>query len=103
MIMNKGKLVLAVGVLGAAHLFAASADENWGQWRGPSQNGVAPKADPPIVWSESKNVKWKFKLAGEGSASPIVWDNHVFIQSAVPVAKKLDAKVNLVPQFAGQD
>ncbi|HMJ90369.1 MAG TPA: PQQ-binding-like beta-propeller repeat protein [Candidatus Acidoferrum sp.] len=100
--MDTGKLIIAISALGAAHLFAASADENWGQWRGPSQNGVAPKADPPTEWSESKNVKWKFKLAGEGSASPIVWDNYVFVQSAVPAAKKPDAKLNIAPQFAGQ-
>ncbi len=101
MIMNKGKLSIAISVLGAAHLFAASADENWGQWRGPSQNGVAPKADPPVEWSESKNVKWKFKLAGEGSATPIIWDNLVFVQVAVPT-KKPTAKIDVAPQFAGQ-
>jgi outer membrane protein assembly factor BamB len=101
MIMNKGQLIVALGALTAAHIFAASPDENWGQWRGPQQNGVAPKADPPTEWSESKNVKWKFKLSGEGSATPIVWDNLVFIQSAIP-AKRIDAGINLAPQFAAQ-
>ncbi|HMJ91737.1 MAG TPA: PQQ-binding-like beta-propeller repeat protein [Candidatus Acidoferrum sp.] len=100
--MNKGQLIIAVGVIGATHLLGADANENWGQWRGPSQNGVAPNADPPVEWSETKNVRWKFKLPGEGSATPIIWDNLVFVQVAVPTAKKIDAKVNLSSEFFGQ-
>jgi len=73
--------VILVG--GISHSFAGSADDNWPQWRGPEQSGASPKANPPIEWSESKNVQWKFKLSGEGSASPVVWDNLVFVQSAV--------------------
>ncbi len=80
---------------------AGTADQNWGQWRGPMQNGTSPAGDPPVEWSESKNVKWKFQIPGAGSASPIVWDNLVFVQSAIPVAKKPEAKLEVAPQFAG--
>ena len=44
------------------------ARRNWPQWRGPLANGVAPEADPPLEWSEIKNVKWK--VAIPGAASP---------------------------------
>ncbi len=81
--------------------YAGSAEQNWGQWRGPLANGISPNGDPPIEWSETKNVKWKAPLSGEGSATPIVWDNLIFVQTAIPVAKKPEAKWNLVPQFAG--
>jgi outer membrane protein assembly factor BamB len=66
-------------------------------------NGISPNGNPPTEWSETKNVKWKVPLAGEGHATPIVWDNLVFVQSAVPVAKKPEAKLNLnfAPQLAG--
>ncbi len=101
--MKHIKLLLLLICVFAMHgTQAGSADQNWGQWRGPYQNGVAPHADPPTEWSESKNVKWKFKISGEGSASPIVWDNLVFVQSAVAVAKKPEAKFDIAPQFAGQ-
>jgi len=103
--MNTTKLIiLAVAVQAAAHLTqAAPADRNWGQWRGPRADGVAPHADPPIEWSESKNVKWKLAIPGEGNATPIVWDNLVFVQAAVPVGSKPEAKWDrdLAPQFAG--
>ncbi len=93
---------LLAGLLAAANLIhAAPADQNWGQWRGPLANGIAPNGNPPVEWSETKNVKWKSPLSGEGHATPIVWDNLIFIQSAIPVTKKPEAKIGSMPQFAG--
>ena len=56
----------------------------WPQWRGPLATGVSPTAKPPTEWSETHNVRWKVALPGHGSASPIVWDDQVFILSAIP-------------------
>jgi outer membrane protein assembly factor BamB len=67
------------------------ADYNWPQWRGPSQTGVAPTADPPTTWSESENIKWKVNLPGSGNATPIVWGDQIFIQAAIATGKKVEA------------
>lgn len=56
---------------------------NWPQWRGPEANGVAPEGNPPLEWSETKNVKWKIEIPGKGHATPIIWEDKVFIQTAV--------------------
>src|SRR2546428_13718019 len=64
----------------------------WPQWRGPLATGVSPNADPPLEWSETKNVKWKVKIPGAGSATPVVWGNRVFILTAVRVPKAAEAK-----------
>jgi outer membrane protein assembly factor BamB len=79
--------------------FAADPNSNWPQWRGPLQTGVAPKANPPTKWSETQNVKWKVELPGEGHATPIIWENQIFIQAAVPVAPKAQAlsRPNSIP------
>lgn len=70
---------------------AVTADEqNWPQWRGPLANGVAPSASPPTTWSETSNIKWKIKIPGNGSATPIVLEDKVFIQTAVPTGKKAE-------------
>jgi outer membrane protein assembly factor BamB len=65
--------------------FASSqvAGQNWPQWRGPLGNGIAPQANPPVKWSETENIKWKVAIPGKGSATPIVWGNQVFIQTAI--------------------
>src|SRR5262245_21416548 len=57
----------------------------WAQWRGPQATGVSSTANPPLEWSETKNVKWKVEIPGRGSASPIVWGDRIFVASAVPV------------------
>ena len=83
-------LALLFGI-GIAHASAAAAEQNWPQWRGPLGTGVAPSANPPISWSETNNIKWKVKIPGSGSATPIIWDNRIFIQTAIPTGKKVEA------------
>jgi hypothetical protein len=74
--------VLSLPAFGLADTPAAL--HNWPQWRGPLANGVAPEATPPVTWSETRNVKWKFAIPGFGTSTPIVWENQVFILTAVP-------------------
>ena len=87
----------ALGLAGLLTFTAAAAasspDLNWPLWRGPLQNGVAPAANPPITWSETNNVKWKVKIPGTGQATPIIWDDRVFIQTAIPTGQKVEAKL----------
>lgn len=71
---------------------STEASRYWPQWRGPLSAGVAPYADPPIEWSESKNIRWRIPMPGIGHSTPIVWGNHVFITAAVPYGDVLDPK-----------
>lgn len=66
---------------------AADSDpynHNWPQWRGPAGNGLVLHGNPPVNWSESQNVKWKVRIPGRGHATPVIWDDKVFILTAVP-------------------
>ncbi len=67
--------------------------ENWGHWRGPTGNGGTLQAKPPLQWSSQKNVRWKVELPGLGSSSPIVWNQQVFVTTAVPVNKSSKDKM----------
>lgn len=58
-------------------------ESNWPTWRGPSGNGVAHQGDPPIKWDSKTNIRWKVELPGRGNSSPIIWDNQVFVTTAV--------------------
>ena len=63
--------------------------ENWTQWRGPHADGHAgERARPPIQWDKEKNIAWVAELPGEGSATPIVYGNQVFVLSAVKTERK---------------
>ena len=58
---------------------------HWPQWRGPLATGEAPQAQPPISWSEQKNVRWKVAVPGRGKGTPIIWGDRIFLTTAVPV------------------
>src|SRR5262245_55735694 len=87
--------IAAVGAAVAAYglvLRAADAprDRYWPQWRGPEANGVARHANPPVEWSEQKNVRWKVEIPGRGSASPVIWGDQIFLLTAVPPSSARD-------------
>ena len=65
----------------------AADDRYWPQWRGPQATGVAPSANPPTEWSETHNVRWKVRLPGHGSASPVVWGQKIFVLTAEPTGE----------------
>lgn len=52
---------------------------DWPRWRGPRADGVAVGADPPVSWSQSKNVRWAVKLPGWGTSSPVTYGDRLFV------------------------
>lgn len=77
------RVVTATVALTLLALTAVSATDQWPQFRGPNA-GVIPD-DPalPVSWSETDNVVWKTPVPGMGWSSPVVWDDHVFLTSAI--------------------
>jgi outer membrane protein assembly factor BamB len=71
------------------------AEAFWPHWRGPTGNGVAPKADPPTEWSEKQNLRWKVALPGLGHSTPIVWRDRVFVTTALPFGDPLPPTAGL--------
>ena len=70
----------------------SSADNNWAQWRGPLNSGVSESGDPPVTWSETENIKWKVAIDGNGTSTPIIWEDKVFVLTAVETNEK-DASI----------
>lgn len=79
------KSLLLVSVVAiASGVSAAALGENWPQFRGPTGLGYSTDREVPIQWGGEKetNVLWKTPLVGEGHASPIIWQDHVFVCTA---------------------
>lgn len=97
MIRSLAALGLGLALAGAtaAADFETEKYHNWHHWRGPDANGTAPKADPPLKWDATTNVRWKVPLPGRGSSTPIVWGDRVFVTAA---AKTREAKADEVPK-----
>ena len=68
------------------------SDDGWPQWRGPLGTGAAPNSDPPVEWSESKNIRWKVALPGKGHSTPIVQGHKIFLTTAIPYGETLPPK-----------
>ncbi len=90
--------IVVVLVLVSGSVFANSNDDNWPSWRGVDCTGVSAKGDPPLTWSETKNIKWKVKLEGdESDSSPVIWGDKIFFQTAVKTAVKGEVEETAEP------
>lgn len=76
---------------------------NWGHWRGQDGNGTSADAKPPTRWSETENINWKVAIPGRGSGSPVVWNDQVFVVTAVPVDQAEATTPNSNLQPSGND
>lgn len=81
-------LILALATLPTFADEPIDRNYQWPQWRGPSADGVAPHANPPLTWSETENVKWKIEIPGAGSSTPIIWDDKLFLLTAIQTDRK---------------
>lgn len=77
-------LCLAFMVLLASGSLSGNAEEFWPHWRGPLATGSAPVGDPPLRWSETDNVRWKVAIPGRGKSTPVVWEDRVYVTTAIP-------------------
>lgn len=77
------RLLLPALLTIAALLPSLACAENWPNWRGPSQSGVAEGKEYPTKWSSTENVAWKVKLPGLGASTPIVWEDRIFLTCGV--------------------
>jgi outer membrane protein assembly factor BamB len=65
----------------AACAAPSARGENWPQWRGPNRDGISGETGLPVSWSKSENVLWRAALPGPAGATPVVWDDHIFLTS----------------------
>ncbi len=69
---------------------SGDVEGGWPAWRGPHRTGSAPGGNPPVEWSEEKNVRWKKAVPGLGLSSPIVWGERLFLTTAVPTGERVE-------------
>ena len=72
---RRGVLGLVLCLVSASTLGAV----NWPQWRGPALDGTSPEENLPVSWSTEENVAWKLEMPATSAATPIVWDDRVFL------------------------
>lgn len=70
---------------------------NWPQFRGEGALGIADGANLPLNWNieTNENIKWRIEIPGLGHSCPIIWEDKLFITTAVSASGKNDLKVGL--------
>lgn len=68
-----------------ALLLVPASAENWPGFRGPGARGVAENANLPVKWSveTGENIAWRTEIPGLGLSSPVIWDNLIFLTTAI--------------------
>ena len=75
-------------------------NENWPSFRGADALPVAEDDDRlPLTWSATENVVWKTPIDGLGWSSPVVWDNRIFLTTAVSDGETQEPRMGLYFPF----
>lgn len=74
-------MVLRLAVCFCLLLTGVISAGDWPSWRGPNRDGLSPETNLPWQWGEDQNLAWKLKLPGMGGATPIVWQDRLFVTS----------------------
>ena len=57
--------------------------QNWPCWRGPNGDGTTIETNLPLRWDSVTNVVWKIPVPGTGYSSPVIWNDKLFLVSAL--------------------
>ena len=74
-----------VCIIACAAAVLAGPAGNWPGFRGPSAGGVADGQRLPDRWDAAtgENVRWKVAVPGLAHSSPIVWNDRVYLATAI--------------------
>jgi len=97
--MNRLACCYATAAVAFSSCFGTAAQ--WPQFRGPQASGVATSVPAVTAWNieTGKNIRWRTPIPGLSHASPIVWNDRVFVATAVAPGKA-DLKVGLYGDIA---
>jgi outer membrane protein assembly factor BamB len=83
-------------------VFAGSAGQpdymqQWPGFRGPFATGIIEYANTPVNWdaASGRNIRWRREIPGLGHASPVIWDDKIFVTTAVSGSGEDYLKVGL--------
>ncbi|MGH7127270.1 MAG: PQQ-binding-like beta-propeller repeat protein, partial [Planctomycetaceae bacterium] len=74
-------LIIVLAVLCVSRPPSAQA-ENWPRFRGEDGTGLSDQQGVPVSWSPG-DYAWQIELPGFGHSSPIIWEDTLFLTSAI--------------------
>ncbi len=72
---------LCVSIVLVAKVPSVLLAENWPQWRGARHDGISRDSKAPVHFSKTENLAWKLPLPNRAGATPVVWNDRIFLTS----------------------
>jgi len=97
--MNLIRLSFFILTLSFSMFACAQTDysKQWPQFRGPFASGIVESNSLPDKWDikTGENIKWKINIPGLGHSCPVIWDDKIFITTAISVTGNDSLKAGL--------
>jgi outer membrane protein assembly factor BamB len=97
--MKSKTLPVLAGLLLALLSLQAQTDymKQWPQFRGPFASGIVESDALPDHWdvTTGENIKWKAEIPGLGHSSPVIWEDRLFVTTAISGSGNNSLKVGL--------
>lgn len=81
--MTKNRLFSFILLMLIINSFSVIRAQNWPCWRGPDGDGTSKETSLPTRWDSVTNVAWKIEVPGTGYSSPIIWQDRLFLVTAL--------------------
>lgn len=94
----KGIFLFVTILLFSVQLFSqTNYSKQWPSFRGPFAKGYIEGANTVVNWDleTGENILWQTEIPGLGHSSPIIWDNKMFVTTAISGSGKDELKVGL--------
>ncbi|MEO6036349.1 MAG: hypothetical protein ABIQ35_13935, partial [Verrucomicrobiota bacterium] len=75
---------------------SVAGNGNWPQFRGSGSSGISDEA-APVTWNvaSGENIRWQTPIPGLAHASPIIWEDSLYLATVVKPGAKPQLKVGL--------
>ncbi|HKI89490.1 MAG TPA: PQQ-binding-like beta-propeller repeat protein, partial [Draconibacterium sp.] len=99
--MKSTLIVLLISLFCFSLKFSVSAQKNyeeqWPSFRGPYALGYIENAKTVVKWNleTGENILWQTPIPGLGHSSPVIWDDKIFITTAISGSGQDYLKVGL--------
>jgi outer membrane protein assembly factor BamB len=89
--------LVLVAALQAGEVQTSKSGVNWPGFRGPFAQGIGDGYPAPASWdaAASKNILWKTPLPGLAHSSPAIWEDRIFVTTAVGAKENPELKLGL--------
>lgn len=83
-----GAVVVGLTLMGSSMAWTQTPASGWTQFRGPNgtgrSTGSTAQSFTEQLFTDKTQPTWTTKLPGVGNGSPVIWNDHAYIQAADP-------------------